>query len=1514
MSIKLKLTVLFLAVALIPTLLVVAISFQNYRNSIENTELAALQNLTSYKAETIDTYFEGLKNNIKVAQGFYNIKKNLPALIKFAHDPNNPEFIAAKKMLDGQLQQMQTALALHDIMLLNPQGKIVYSANPKHYSIDFLHPLPDPDKQAFERGKNEIYFADVFFNREKDNRLEMLLTAPITDFNDAFIGVTAFEIDMAPIYNLIQDVTGLGKTGETLIGQKIGNQAVYLNPLRHDPTAALKRKVNLGETIAYPIQQAIQGKTGAGIALDYRGKKAIAAWRYIPSLDWGLVAKIDTDEAFADVANLQKLVAIVLLLIFILAGLMAFSIARSIAEPVRRLAEGAEIIGSGDLDFKVGTDANDEIGQLSRSFDKMTHDLKTTTASRDELNREIARRMRTEEELRTSHADLETQNIELREAQDALRKSQADLNRAQAVALVGSWRMNVQKNELTWSDEAYRIFGISAGTPLTYEIFLAAVHPDDRTNVDQKWNAALAGEPYNIEHRILVDGQTKWVHEQAELEFDKDDNLLGGFGTCQDITARKQAEEELKQSESRHRSIVSTALDGFWQIDLQGRIADVNPAACRMLGYTRDELLNLRVPDIEAVEDPEEIKRHIQKMRETGGDRFESRHKRKDGAIIDVEVSTSFIKDAQGERIFAFIHDITERKQAEEDLRESRHDLDRAQAVATTGSWRMDVQKNELTWSDENHRIFGIPKGPVMTYETFLSVIHPDDRDLVDKKWKAALEGEPYDIEHRVVVDGKIKWVRETAELEFDEDGTLIGGFGITQDITERKRSQQERETTIEFLRIVNGSTSSRQLIRAAATFFQQQSGCEAVGIRLKQGDDYPYFEARGFPKEFVLAENSLCSQDSAENIIRDSKGYPIQECMCVNVIQGRFDPSKPFFSKRGSFWTNCTTELLATTTEADRKAHTRNCCHGEGYESVALIGLRVGQESLGLLQLNDRRKDQFTPETIAFWERLADHLAVAVAKFSAEESLRKLTEELEQRVKERTEQLTHTVETLQEEVTRRIAAEQTIKAERKRFEDVLEMMPAYAVLLTPDYHVAFANRTFREWFGEDKGRKCHEFLFDRKKPCETCETYTVLKTGKSHFWEWTGPNGRNYDIYDYPFKDTDGSPLIMEIGLDVTAHKQAQKALQEASLYSRSLIEASLDPLVTISAEGKITDVNEATVKVTGVSREKLIGADFSNYFTEPQKAREGYQQVFAKGFVVDYPLTIRRKDGHLTDVLYNATVYKNEQGQIQGVFAAARNVTERKRIERRQAVTSALLELFARKESRKEYLDSTVEAIRQWSDCEFAGIRIKDKEGNIPYESFVGFDEDFLAKENALNLDRDKCLCIRTILQKPLPHEKQIVTDGGSFYTNDSQALAASLDKLQLKDYRAHCIYKGFKSIAVVPIRYRDEVYGAIHLADFKKDMLLLPKIQFIESTIAPLVGEAIQRFNAEAELDKYRLHLEELVAKRTQELEKEMMHRKLIAEDLARSNKDLEQFAYVASHDLQEPLRAVAGFVEL
>lgn len=143
-----------------------------------------------------------------------------------------------------------------------------------------------------------------------------------------------------------------------------------------------------------------------------------------------------------------------------------------------------------------------------------------------------------------------------------------------------------------------------------------------------------------------------------------------------------------------------------------------------------------------------------------------------------------------------------------------------------------------------------------------------------------------------------------------------------------------------------------------------------------------------------------------------------------------------------------------------------------------------------------------------------------------------------------------------------------------------------------------------------------------------------------------------------------------------VIQRKKAEEQRRAASLYARNLIEASLDPLVTISSEGKIMDANKATEVITGVSSEDLIGTDFSDYFTEPQNARRGYQQVFSDGYVRNYPLSIRNISGNIIDVLYNATVYRDENGQIMGVFAAARDISQIKQAEEEIRKLNAQLE----------------------------------------------------------------------------------------------------------------------------------------------------------------------------------------------------------------------------------------------
>ncbi len=163
------------------------------------------------------------------------------------------------------------------------------------------------------------------------------------------------------------------------------------------------------------------------------------------------------------------------------------------------------------------------------------------------------------------------------------------------------------------------------------------------------------------------------------------------------------------------------------------------------------------------------------------------------------------------------------------------------------------------------------------------------------------------------------------------------------------------------------------------------------------------------------------------------------------------------------------------------------------------------------------------------------------------------------------------------------------------------------------------------------------------------------------------------------PVRDASGRVVgASTIARDITERKQAEEALRLANAYNRSLLEASLDPLVTIGPDGKVTDVNAATEAATGRSRAELIGTDFCDYFTEPAKARAGYEQVFREGSVRDYALELRHRDGHVISVLYNASTYRDEAGKVIGVFAAARDITERKRAE------AALKEVNERLEQR--------------------------------------------------------------------------------------------------------------------------------------------------------------------------------------------------------------------------------------
>lgn len=332
--------------------------------------------------------------------------------------------------------------------------------------------------------------------------------------------------------------------------------------------------------------------------------------------------------------------------------------------------------------------------------------------------------------------------------------------------------------------------------------FLGVVHPDDLDRVA----AAFAWQRdhrqgIELEYRIVVnDHQTRWIWVRTFPIQDASGTVYRMAGIAEDVSKRRESEEQC-------RTIVQASMDGFLLLDRQGHIVDCNEAYCRTVGYSREELLDRSIADLDRGKSPDQAISQISRVMEKGRDRFDTQHIHKNGQLVDLEVSAHYQPDSKGGLVFGFVRDISERKEYEQALLESEANLERAQSIAHIGSWKLDLQTTELEWSDETYRIFGVPIGTPMTLERFFECVHPDDRKAVRIAWSTAVTGNPYDIEHRIVIGDTIRWVREQAEIRTDPAGQPVIGFGSVQDVTDAKQAE---------LALRRSEALSRSILRAA--------------------------------------------------------------------------------------------------------------------------------------------------------------------------------------------------------------------------------------------------------------------------------------------------------------------------------------------------------------------------------------------------------------------------------------------------------------------------------------------------------------------------------------------------------------------------------------------------------------------------------------------------------------------------------------------------------------------------
>ena len=659
------------------------------------------------------------------------------------------------------------------------------------------------------------------------------------------------------------------------------------------------------------------------------------------------------------------------------------------------------------------------------------------------------------------------------------------------------------------------------------------IHPEDLPIFDRHLQEEEQEEviPHEVQFRITRrDGSVRWIGHVCQRIFDEEAHFLGIRASNRDITERKQVEQALAASRNLLQNIIDNTPGLIYMFDPEERFLIANRALAELLNSSPQQMKGKKRHEFMPEDTAAWHEANDRKVIEAGRAlEFEEYGEFKGRAITFL--TTKFpLRDLQGTvyAVAGISTDITERKRMEEALQKNK---ERFEILSETAS--------QLLGTDKPQEVLNQLCQKVMTYldcHAFINYLVDEEKGRLHLNAYAGIPeqaGKEIEwLDYGVAVCGcaardASRIVCENIPETPDVRTELVKSFGIKAYACHPLFSAGRVIGTLSFGTRSRTTFTEDELSLMKTVADQVATAMERIHLieALRRSRDELEIRVHERTEELVKANQELRGEiderrrtEEALRKLSQQLSERVKEINCLYSVCYHVGREYPLLEEKLQ---NIVFQIPA------------------GWQFPEIACARITLEN------KEYRTDNFkeTPRRQASQIIVDGKEAGAVEVYYLEEK----PEADEGPFSKEERSLINAIAIELGEMIGHMQADEAVRVERQRFNDVLEMLPAYVVLLTPDHHVPFANRFFRERFGESQGRRCFEYLFGRREPCEICETYTVLKTNAPHYWEWTGPDGRNYDVFDFPFTDTDGSTFILEMGIDVTERKRAEEALRES-------------------------------------------------------------------------------------------------------------------------------------------------------------------------------------------------------------------------------------------------------------------------------------------------------------------------------------------------------------------------------